>query len=159
MNSDASGYAIGAVLSNKNNKPVAYVSRTLSKSEKNYSTIDKEVLAIVWSVKHIRPYLYGTKFEIRTDHKPLVYLYNLKEPSSRQIRFRLLLDEYDYTIEYVKGRDNAPADALSRVIITSEDLEEMSEKIVCVMTRAQRRREKEMKKEKDNERKFRGRVK
>lgn len=138
VQTDASGYAIGAILSNADGRPVAYASRSLNKAERNYPTIEKELLAVVWAVKHFRPYLYGRTFKIITDHKPLVYLFNLKDPSSRLLKFRLLLEEYDYVVEYVKGKDNAAADALSRVTISSKDLNEMHDS-VCVMTRAQRR--------------------
>lgn len=57
LHTDASGYAIGAVLSNKNGKPVAYASKALNKAEINYATIEKELLAVVWAVKHFRPFL------------------------------------------------------------------------------------------------------
>lgn len=138
LQTDASGYALGAILSNKDRRPVAYASRSLNKAEKRYPTIEKELLAIVWAIKHFRPYLYGRKFKIYTDHKPLVYLFGMKDPSSRLLKFRMLLEEYDYCVEYVKGRDNAAADALSR--ITSDELKEMSESVMNVMTRAQKKR-------------------
>lgn len=135
LQTDASGYAIGAVLSNKDARPVAYTSRSLNKAELNYPTIEKELLAIVWAVKHFRPYLYGKKFIILTDHKPLIYLFNMKDPSSRLMKFRIALEEYDFDVHYVKGTDNAAADALSR--ITSSDLKDMHDKVMNVMTRAQ----------------------
>lgn len=141
VQTDASGFALGAVLANQNGKPVAYASRGLNKSEIIYPTIEKELLAIVWAVKHFRPYLYGRRFIIRTDHKPLVYLFNMRDPSSRLLKFRLALEEYDFTVEYVRGKENAVADALSRICVTSKDLKEMNEKVtsLCVMTRAQYR--------------------
>lgn len=139
VQTDASGYAIGAILSNADSRPVAYASRSLNKAERNYPTIEKELLAIVWAVKHFRPYLYGRTFKIITDHKPLVYLFSQKDPSSRLLKFRLCLEEYDYVIEYVKGKENAAADALSRVTMTSQELKEISD-CLCVMTRAQRKR-------------------
>lgn len=118
LTSDASDFAIGGVLEQLDDKnqrrPVAYASRTLNSAEQNYSTIEKELLAIVWLVKHYRPYLYGRKFIIRTDHQPLVWLFNLKDPSSRLMRWRIKLEEYDYVIEYLKGTLNSTADALSR---------------------------------------------
>lgn len=135
VQTDASGYAIGAVLSNGDGRPVAYASRSLNKAERNYPTIEKELLAIVWAVKHFRPYLYGRSFKIVTDHKPLVYLFSLKEPSSRLLKFRLCLEEYDYLIEYVKGQQNAAADALSRIPISSKDLKSMHD-CLFIMTRA-----------------------
>lgn len=138
LRTDASGYAIGAVLSNSDDKPVAYASRSLNKAEINYPVIEKELLAIVWSVKHFRPYLYGRKFEIFTDHKPLIYLFSMTNPSSRLTKFRLVLEEFDFTVHYIKGKENSVADALSRITLDSTDLKNMSHD-VFVTTRAQQR--------------------
>lgn len=74
-----------------------------------------------------------------TDHKPLIYLFSLKDPSSRLLKFRLALEEYDFKILYVPGKNNCVADALSR-ILTSDSLKEMNNEIITVMTRAQRRK-------------------
>ena len=96
LTTDASNFAIGSVLSQGaigSDLPVAYASRTLNDHEKNYSTIEKELLAVIWSVKHFRPYLYGRKFKILTDHKPLQWLSTLKEPNSKLMRWRLALEE------------------------------------------------------------------
>lgn len=101
LQTDASGIAVGAVLSNKDIRPVAYASRPLNKAERNYPTIQKELVAIVWGIKYIRPYLYGRKFTNMTDHKPLLYLFGMKDPSSRLLKFRLTLEEYDFKIVYV----------------------------------------------------------
>lgn len=120
VTTDASGYAIGAILSNSNGKPVCFASRALNKSELNYATIEKELLAVVWAVKHFRPYLFGRKFEIFTDHKPLEGLFKMKNPSSRLTKFRLLLEEYDFEVVYVKGKNNAGADFLSRLKVNKE---------------------------------------
>lgn len=151
LQTDASGIAIGSVLCNKDLKPVAYASRPLNKAELNYPTIQKELLAIVWSIKHFRPYLYGRKFNIKTDHKPLIYLFGMKDPSTRLLKFRLQLEEYDYSIDYIKGSENV-ADALSRVTITSEDLKSINEKVSLVMTRAQRAKENHSKSSNDSTR-------
>ncbi|KAL1448524.1 hypothetical protein WDU94_006581 [Cyamophila willieti] len=118
LTTDASNFAIGAVLSQGvigKDKPIAFASRTLNDHEKNYSTTEKELLSIVWSVKHFRPYLYGRKFIIVTDHKPLQWLFSVKDPSSKLIRWRLRLEEYEYEITYKKGKQNTNADALSRI--------------------------------------------
>jgi transposase InsO family protein len=139
LQTDASGKAIGSVLCNKDLRPIAYASRTLNKAELNYPTIHKELLAVTWSVKHYRPYLFGKYFTIMTDHKPLLYLFSMKDPSSRLIKFRLQLEEYDYKVVYIRGKDNVGADALSRVTITSDELKNI-EKRVLVMTRAQSKR-------------------
>ena len=94
--------------------PVAYASRAMISAELNYSTTEKELLAMVYAVKHFRPYLYGRKFYLVTDHRPLVWLHNLKDPISRLARWRVLLSDYDYEIVHKPGRINANADALSR---------------------------------------------
>jgi transposase InsO family protein len=117
LTTDASGYAIGGVLSQGQvgkDLPIAYTSRVLNKAEQNYSTIEKECLAIVYCVNHFRPYLYGQKFTIITDHKPLVWLHSVKDPTSRLWKWRLRLEEYEYVIQYKKGKLNSNADALSR---------------------------------------------
>lgn len=122
LTTDASTVALGAVLSQGqvgSDKPVAYASRTLSDTETRYSTIERELLAILWAVKHFRPYLYGRKFLIYTDHRPLAWLYSLKEPNSKLTRWRLRLQEYDFQIIYKNGKQNTNADALSRIKINA----------------------------------------
>ena len=117
VTTDASNYAIGAILSQGKlgeDKPIAYASRTLNNAEINYSTTEKELLALVWAAKHFRPYLLGRKFYFVTDHKPLKWLMNVTDPGSRLIRWRLLLEEYEYEIIHKEGKKNCNADALSR---------------------------------------------
>lgn len=120
LTTDASNVAIGSVLS-QSNRPIAFYSRTLNSAERNYSTIEKELLSILNSVKHFRPYLFGQRFIIETDHQPLVWLYKLKEPNSRLIRWKLKLEEFDFEIQYKKGKENVVADALSRVEINNNE--------------------------------------
>lgn len=115
---DASNYAVGSVLSQGDadkELPIAYSSRTLNKAEINYSTIEKELVAIMYGVKQFRPYIYGRRFCIVTDHKPLTWLFSVKDPSSRLLRWRIKLDEFDYEIKYKSGKTNNNADALSRI--------------------------------------------
>lgn len=118
LTTDASEVAIGAVLSQGpvgSDKPVAYASRTLTDTEQKYSAIERELLAIVWATKHFRPYLYGNKFTVYTDHQPLAWLNKFKEVSSKLTRWRLRLLEYDFDIIHKNGKQNANADALSRI--------------------------------------------
>ena len=120
LTTDASLYAVGAVLSQGpigKDLPIAFASRTLCPAETKYSVIERELLAIVWSVKHFRPYLYGRKFKLVTDHRPLTWLFSIKDPGSRLARWRLKLEEYDYEIQYKPGKINKNADALSRIKI------------------------------------------
>lgn len=128
LTTDASNFALGAILSQGPigaDKPVCYASRTLNESEINYSTIEKELLAIVWATKYFRPYLFGRKFKIITDHKPLQWVMSLKEPNSRLTRWKLKLSEYDFTVIYRKGSSNTNADALSRIQINNEETSSM----------------------------------
>lgn len=130
VTTDASGYAIGGILSQGpigRDLPIAYTSRLLNGAEKNYSTIEKELLAIVYSVHYFRPYLYGRKFMLITDHKPLKWLHSVKDPTSRLVRWRLKLAEYEYSVEYKAGKNNVNADALSRnpvLMISPSDRQE-----------------------------------
>lgn len=119
LTTDASKYAVGAVLSQGpigSDRPIAFASRTLTVSEENYSTIEKELLAIDWACKYFRPYLFGRKFILYTDHKPLTYALNLKDPHSKLIRYKLRLEEFDYEMKYRPGKQNVVADGLSRIV-------------------------------------------
>ena len=109
LTTDASAYAIGSVLSQGKigkDLSIAYASRTLCSAETKYSVIERELLAIVWSVNHFRPYLFGRKFKLVTDHRPLTWLFSIKDPGSRLARWRLKLEEYDYEIIYKPGKIN-----------------------------------------------------
>ena len=121
LNTDASQFAIGSVLSQYNDQtnlhPLSYTSRTLNSAEINYSTIEKELLSIVWSIKHFRPYIYGRKFYVLSDHKPLVWLSNVKDPGSRLLHWKLKLSEYNFEIAHISGTKNVVADALSCILM------------------------------------------
>lgn len=130
LTTDASDFALGAILSQGTigaDKPICYASRTLTDTELNYSTIEKELLAIVWATKYFRPYLFGRKFKIITDHRPLTWIMSLKEPNSKLVRWRLKLEEFDYEIAYKKGKLNTNADALSRIKIDNCEISKTSE--------------------------------
>ena len=89
VTTDASGYAIGGILSQgpiNQDRPIAYASRTLNGAETRYDTYEKEALAIVYSVLHYRPYLYGRKFTLVTDHKPLMWFRTCKDGNARVLR-------------------------------------------------------------------------
>ncbi|CAD7001845.1 unnamed protein product [Ceratitis capitata] len=111
---DASNFALGAALL-QTDKVISYASRSLNGHEKNYSTVEKELLAIVWATKYFRPYLFGRHFTIKTDHRPLIWLSNLKEPNAKLQRWKIKLNEFDFDINYIKGKENVIADGLSRL--------------------------------------------
>jgi hypothetical protein len=117
LTTDVSNQGLGEILSQGEigkDLPIAYVSRNLNSAEKNYTTSEKELLAIIWGVKRFRPYLYGRKFKIASDHKPLTWIMNVKDPVSRPM-MRIKLEEYDYEIIYKRGELNTNADAFSRI--------------------------------------------
>lgn len=123
LTTDASGKGLGAVLSQMKDgrdRPIAYASRALSQAEINRhrdSAIEKELLAIVWAVKHFRHYLYGSKFTIYTDHKPLIHLNSMNNANDKLMRFKMELAEYDFEIRYKQGPINTNADTLSRMFL------------------------------------------
>lgn len=105
--------------------PISYASKTLGKHDLNKPVIEKELLAIHWGIQFFRPYLYGRKFIVVTDHRPLVSLFSHKNPSSKLTRIRIDLSDYDFEIVYKKGKINTNADALSRIKLDSEMLRNM----------------------------------
>nr|XP_054919421.1 uncharacterized protein K02A2.6-like [Dermacentor andersoni] len=127
---DASPSGLGAVISHRIgqlDKPIAFRSRTLTHAEKNYSQLEKEALALVFGVTKFRDYLLGREFILVTDHQPLVGLLREDRPvppmaSARIQRWALFLSQYSYRIEYKAGKENANADALSRLPVPITDV-------------------------------------
>jgi hypothetical protein len=126
---DASDFGISAILSqdfNDHEVVISYASRSLTPAERNYSTTERECLAVVWGVEHFRHYLMGTQFTIYTDHIALQWLQNTKTSSKRLLRWSLKLSEYNYTITYRAGKAIPHADALSRIPISFVDAAEQT---------------------------------
>ncbi|CAM8896974.1 unnamed protein product [Rhodiola kirilowii] len=126
---DASNYAVGAVLGQKvDKKPVViyYASRTLDVAQKNYSTTEKELLAVVFALEKFRSYLLCTKVIVYSDHAAIRYLMKKKEAKPRLIRWILLLQEFDVEIRDKKGIENTVADHLSR-LVREEDAGQITE--------------------------------
>nr|GFB03483.1 putative reverse transcriptase domain-containing protein [Tanacetum cinerariifolium] len=110
---DASNKGLGVVLMQRE-KVISYASRQLKIHEKNYTTHDSELGAVVFALKIWRNYLYGTKCTVFTDHKSLQHILDQKELNMRQRRWLELLSDYDCEIRYHSGKANVVADALSR---------------------------------------------
>ncbi|XP_017635606.1 uncharacterized protein LOC108477587 [Gossypium arboreum] len=115
---DASDHSVGAVLRQRIEKEphvISYASKTLDATQINYSTTEKEFLAIVFDLEKIRSYLLGTKIVVFSDYVALKYLIGKKEAKLRLIRWILLLQEFDLKMKDIKGRKNLMADHLSRI--------------------------------------------
>ena len=127
LNTDACKYGIGAVLTQLHDDqehPVAYYSKHLTRAQRNYSTTERELLAIVFAVQHFKQFLYGGKFTVWSDHQPLKHLLSTKEPATRLLRLLNKLSTFDYEIKYKKGIANADADALSRIPLEPDEDED-----------------------------------
>ena len=119
---DASGISMGGCLMQdqvvngvEQKRVIAYVSKAFSKAERKYSTIERELAALRHCVKTLKPFLFGVRFIIKTDHQPLVYLKRMRMVDSRLARTVEDLSDFDYVLEYVPGERNVIADLMSRM--------------------------------------------
>ncbi|XP_060810604.1 uncharacterized protein K02A2.6-like [Amyelois transitella] len=132
---DAGPAGLGAVLAQRAadgaERPLAYASRSLAASERNYSQIQKEATAIIFGVKRFHQYLYGRDdpFILKTDHRPLVSIFNNKSgipitTALRLQRYAIILSAYNYTVQYVSSENNAVADFFSRAPLQVKSIDE-----------------------------------
>ena len=121
---DACNYAIGAILCQTADdgieRPIVYLSKQLSDTQKRWATIEKEAYAVVYALKQLRPYLMGAVYRTFTDHKPLTSLFTKEMNNTKIQRWSVLLAEYGCKVEYHKGKLNVRADMLSRIKQTEE---------------------------------------
>lgn len=122
LTTDASNFAIGAVLS-QGRHPITFISRTLSPTEQNYATNEKELLAIIWALQKLRNFLYGiADITIFSDHQSLKYAISEKNPNNKLKRWKNLIEEFGAKLEYKPGNQNIVADALSRINVQMEKI-------------------------------------
>ena len=114
---------MGAVLmqdKGKGNQPIAYWSKSMNDTQRKYCLSESECLAMIKAVQVFRPYLYGRKFTLETDHKALEWLMTKHEPTGELSRWAIELQAYDFVVKYRKGSENVVADALSRYLKKDE---------------------------------------
>jgi hypothetical protein len=122
IQSDASDVGVGGVLTQNldgEEKVIAYASRSLTKTERNYSATEKECLALLFNLERFRPWIEGVMFTVITDHHSLLYLNNLKNPTGRLARWAMKLRQHSFNLVHRKGRFNVVPDALSRIPVVS----------------------------------------
>ena len=110
--------ALGAVLLQKYDGqlfPVSFASRKLNSAERNYSTIERECLAVVWAIKKFTIYVYGVEFTLQTDHQPLVYIDKSKFLNDRIMRWAMFLQNCVIKFQCIKDSDNVGADFMSNI--------------------------------------------
>lgn len=120
LQTDASAYGLGAVLTQQSSEGehvICFLSRSLNKAERNYSTTERECLAVIWAVEKLRHFLEGSHFTVVTDHSSLTWLlHKVKDATGKLARWALRLQPYDFSIVHRKGRENVVPDFLSRSV-------------------------------------------
>lgn len=124
--SDASAFSVAAVLTQTHDgveHPLAYCSRTLNKNEVNYSTTERELLAVIFALEQFRQYIEGQECTIVTDHASLLWFYKLKNPTGRLARWSMRLSQFNFKIIHRHGKDMVLPDALSRIKVDAVEID------------------------------------
>ena len=125
LDTDANDTQVGCVLQQKYEdnslRPIGYYSRTLNDTEKKYDTTERECLGIIWAVLLLRPYLEMERFTLRTDHEALKWLFDDNSKGAKLDRWRLRLQQFDFDVAHLPGKQNRVADALSRIETSTGD--------------------------------------
>ena len=127
LRTDASNYAITAILSQLNDKSeeqiVCFISRTLKGSEINYFTSEKKLIAVVWALHKLESYLKGSKkIIVRTDHQAIKFLNTSRFNNARMMRWSLSIQDFNIELEHIEGKRNSSADYLSRQMHLNSNL-------------------------------------
>lgn len=125
ITTDASDYAIGAVLSQKDadtgiERPILFLSKSLDDAQARYSTTEKELYAIMYALEKFHPFIFGRKFHLRTDHRALLWFCGKKNVQGRLARWSTFINQYAQDISFIQGKANLVADLLSRVPFPNE---------------------------------------
>ena len=116
---DASGHTVSGILSQPDEqmteRPVAFISKKLNKTQQMWSTIEKETYATIWALQHFRNWISSKTVTLYTDHNPITYLTEAAPKSAKLMRWALAVQEYDVKFCYKAGKNNVAADCLSRM--------------------------------------------
>ncbi|GFV98197.1 retrovirus-related Pol polyprotein from transposon 17.6 [Trichonephila clavipes] len=136
IRTDASNYVLGAVLlqgEGSDEHPIEYASRLITPAERNYSTTEREALAVVGALKKFLGYIEGTETTVASDHQPLKWLLNLKSPTGRLARWALEIQSFNLKVQYIPGKANDVADMLSRPVTQEESFCEVNNIMIADM--------------------------
>ncbi|KAJ8399002.1 hypothetical protein AAFF_G00416690 [Aldrovandia affinis] len=135
LDTDASNVGVGVILSQPSDsgeQVIAYYSRALSKTERNYCVTRRELLTAIAALRHFWPYLHGARFLVRTDHASLIWLLNFKNPEGQVARWLETLQGYDFELRHRPGRQHGNAEARAQLAPTVATLRTVDGEAGCL---------------------------